>query len=528
MSQKPSNFNFVIRLTVILCFFALLIFPIALMALDGPDSTAMESEATVELKGFSLGSYLDGNFQSSFESWFSGHYPLRSQVVKTYKQTRYDIENSSPVVAVMQLLSGTLGEDTPDDPATDPNSGVPNWPGLPSVPSTPSTPTTPTEPNEPIDPNVPVDPDAPVDPETPVEPTEPVDPYAIYLDPSNIYAEINRRQLAEIPVEPKGYRGSDRVYIGKSGYLYESSYIMEYMGYDEPYTSVTREGVKTTVEKLEYIQQELKKRGIEMLFVLTSSKAAAYSAYIPEYFKNMYIVKEGYVRPVDMLREELANSTVNYLDSAVYWQQIGLLNTFPKTGIHWNAPASFETTAQLVRMYQQLSGRTTVTLSAKGVIYHDDAPSSFNNEKDVFNILYGALVPSNAIVDEDYYSPDVVVTNAGAKKLNVLLQGGSFAGSINHYLENYGVADVDYIYYNGQHGHGSITASNPWEKGPEAWAYWLKGRDLVIFESTEQQVRGYHYDGSKPWSKIYNDSNYGHNAVYDSMYEYLKAHEGEY
>ncbi len=520
MNPKPSNAGFVIRLTLILCFFAVLIFPVALMALDGPDATAMESEAEVELKEFSLSAYLDGSFQSSFESWFSGHYPLRSQVVKTYRQVRYDVENSSPVVAVMNLLSGRLGEETPDGPTTDPD-GTPTWPGLPSTPTTPSTPTKPEDP----DATDPSDPDAPVEP---IEPEEPVDPYAIYLDPSNIYAEINRRQLAEIPVEPMGYRGSDRVYIGKSGYLYESSYINEYMGYTEPYISVTREGVKTTVEKLEYIQQELKKRGIEMLFVLTSSKAAAYSAYIPEYYKNMYIPKEGYVRPVEMLREELAESSVNYLDSAVYWQQIGLLNTFPKTGIHWNAIGSFESTAELIRMYQRLSGEMTVTLSSKGVIYHEDAPSSFNNEKDVFKILYGALIPSNAIVDEDYYSPDIQVSSAGSKKLNVLLQGGSFAGSINHYLVNYGVANVDYIYYNGQHGHGSISASSPWEKGPEAWAYWLKGRDLVIFESTEQQVRGYHYDGSQQWSNIYTSDFYGHNAVYDSMYEYLKAHEGEY
>jgi hypothetical protein len=182
----------------------------------------------------------------------------------------------------------------------------------------------------------------------------------------------------------------------------------------------------------------------------------------------------------------------------------------------------------MIRMYQELTGETTVTLHAKGVLYHTDAPSSFNNEKDVYNILYGAIIPDNAIEDVYYYSPDVVVTNSGAKKLNVLLQGGSFAGSINHYLENYGVADVDYIYYNGQHNHGTIAASSPWEKGPEAWGYWLRGRDLVILESTEQQVRGSHYDGSKPWSQIYNDNAYGHNAVYDSLYEYLKMHEGEY
>ncbi len=510
INKRSTNVSYVIRLTVILAFFAVLIYPVALMVLDGPDMTEMESEATTELKELSWDTYLDGTFQSNFEAWFSAHYPLRSNVVTTYRQMRYDVENAKPVIGMMKLLSGDFAEEEPSVPTIKPpiSSDTDNNPSA-------------------GDRKEPTDVDDPGTSDVPADPVED-DPWAIYLDPSNIYADINYAQLLEVPKEPTGYKGNNSVYIGKSGYLFESSYIEEYMGYSAPYNTVTREGVEETVEKLTYIQQELKKRGIELLYVLTSSKASAYADYIPEYYKNMKVAPEDYVRPVDMLREALAQSSVNYLDSAAYWQEIGLLNTFPKTGIHWNAPASFESTAKLIRMYQELSGETTVTLTAKGVIYHDDAPSSFNNEKDVYKILYGAIAPSNAIVDQAYYSPDVAVSNASAKKLNVLLQGGSFAGSINYYLEHYGVADVDYIYYNGLNTHGSISASSPWENGPEAWGYWLEGRDLVILESTEQQVRGVHYDGSKTWAQIAGDGNYGHNAVYDSLYEYLKNHEGEY
>jgi hypothetical protein len=30
------------------------------------------------------------------------------------------------------------------------------------------------------------------------------------------------------------------------------------------------------------------------------------------------------------------------------------------------------------------------------------------------------------------------------------------------------------------------------------------------------------------WQEAANNGHLGHNAVYDSLYEYLKAHEGEY
>ena len=235
----------------------------------------------------------------------------------------------------------------------------------------------------------------------------------------------------------------------------------------------------------------------------------------------------GYVRPIDRLRPMLANSSVNYLDSAKYYEEIGLLVTFPKTGIHWNALASFETTAKLVQMYQQLSGRTTVSLKATGVLSYATPPSSFNNEQDIFNILYGrvdAAYRESAIKDDAYYSPAITLENQGAEKIDVLVHGGSFAHSIVHYLNAGGVANITQSWYN------DLTSSghDPRTEGPEAWKYILEGKELIIFGATEQQIRGGHKTDDMTWLQAANDGNLGHNAIYDSLYEYLKAHEGEY
>ena len=51
---------------------------------------------------------------------------------------------------------------------------------------------------------------------------------------------------------------------------------------------------------------------------------------------------------------------------------------------------------------------------------------------------------------------------------------------------------------------------------------------MIIFEATEQQIRGGHKTAGMTWLQAANDGNLGHNAIYDSLYEYLKAHEGEY
>jgi hypothetical protein len=271
----------------------------------------------------------------------------------------------------------------------------------------------------------------------------------------------------------------------------------------------------------------LKKRGIEMLYVITSSKASAYADYIPDHYKNSITTKPGYVRPIDRLRPMLAASSVNYLDSSEYYKEIGLRVTFPKTGIHWNALASFESTAKLIHMYQELSGKKTVTLKATGVQSYNAPPSHFNNEQDIFNILYGRVDASyreSAIKDDAYYAPKIESENQNAKKINVLLHGGSFAHSISHYLRTYGVANVTQSWYNDL----SSTGHNLWTEGPEAWGSILQGKDLIIFEATEQQIRGGHKTASMSWVDAANNGHLGHNATYDSLYEYLKAHEGEY
>jgi hypothetical protein len=304
--------------------------------------------------------------------------------------------------------------------------------------------------------------------------------------------------------------------------------MQEYLGVSGTvYTRVTDEGLQEMVDRFEYIQTELKKRGIEMLYVITSSKASAYADYIPDHYKNSITTKPGYVRPIDRLRPMLAASSVNYLDSSEYYKEIGLRVTFPKTGIHWNALASFESTAKLIRMYQELSGKKTVTLKATGVQSYNAPPSNFNNEQDIFNILYNRVDASyreSAIKDDAYYAPEIAVENQNAQKIDVLVHGGSFAHSIVHYLRNYGVANVTQSWYNDL----TSTGYDPRTQGPEVWKQILEGKELIIFEATEQQIRGGHKTANMTWEQAANDGNLGHNAIYDSLYEYLKAHEGEY
>ncbi len=491
MEKKISIVTYVIQLSVIMLFFCILCFPLALMALDGPDDYDPEifQETEASLLPLTPQTYLDGSFHTAFETWFSKHYPWRATIVSTYKEMTYSIENSKPAISIMTML-GSFGSAYVPEPST------PVYPDLPSKPSEPGV--TPPEGEE----------------------DEVVDPMAIFTDPSNIYAEINKKRMAEVPVEPVGFKGSTAVYIGKTGYLYEAGYINDYYGYGGTGTNVTQESVNITAERLAYIQKELLDRyGIVMLFNISPSKAAEYTEFIPDHYKNRYVPAENYTRPVDKLRVALEEYDVTYLDGSAYYKQIGLLATFTKTGIHWNHVASFESTAQLLRMYSEISGRTIRQPEAVGVIESPTPLPGGSSDVDIYNILYGAMgdVPGK-IMDEAYYYPEVEVKNQEAKKLNVLVQGCSFASDIVYHLTANDLANVKHINYNS----GWNANANPWKQGIYAWEIILEGLDLIIFEFTEPQVGGAHATGDD-WETIANTI--GHNAVYDSLYMFLKDTE---
>jgi hypothetical protein len=214
---------------------------------------------------------------------------------------------------------------------------------------------------------------------------------------------------------------------------------------------------------------------------------------------------------------------VAYLDGSSYYKQIGLLNTFTKTGTHWNHIASFESAAQLVRMYSEISNRTVRQPKAVDVISSPTPLPGGCSDTDIYDILYGAMgdVPGK-VMDEAYYYPQIEIENKDAEKINALIQGCSFSYDIVYHFISNDVANVQHISYNGGGGANWDENANPWIQGPSAWENILDGLDLIIFEFTEPQVGGAHAD-SDDWMTI--SQTIGHNAVYDSLYEYLKATE---
>ena len=462
-------------------FTALLLTPLCLLLTTGQDKVEMEQEKQYERPSFSVGDFLSGDFQNNFELWFSTKYPHRSDFVKAYRQLRFDVSDIGFDISTAFLPKQN---DTPAE----------------------------TEPAE----------TGAAETDT-LEETTPPEPEFTYSDFNPLYTEINRRLYERTPVEPTGYKGTDQVIIGKSGYCYENGYINEEYGYTQKYADCPDSWLEDRAEKLEYIQKRLNDMDIAFTLIFTPSKASAYEKYIPDWYKAQNTSPDGYVRPVERLRPLLDEKGINYIYCQDLFGEVGLDETFPVTGIHWNKLAAVEATNALIRSYEEQKDTVAKELNITNIIEQHE-PSGFGNpENDIFSGVYSGVSTKNAIVDEYYYVPEVEVVNPDAARINMLMQGGSFCWDFKYYFQSEKiVARFKQFYYNTWQGNDK---DDPFKSGNDRWEDLLHKIDYVVLECNEQMVSQMGCNAPRWAAADREPADTNSSDIYESLYTYLKSIE---
>lgn len=429
--QPPRDrFTRWVSRAVIGVFLLLLLTPAALLLVNGEDQTVMEGELRHTAPDFSLSGFLTASYQADFEDWFSTRYPMRGQIVSAYRQLQFRTDN-------MRFQVGKL---------------------LNREPSA----------------------------ETPAE-TVPEETLAEgYSDFNVLYSSMNERLYHREAVELSSYRGTEQVVIGKSGYCYENGYINEYYGYSPKYRECSDEFLAERAQILSEIQQMLAQRGIAFTLIISPSKASEYARFIPDWYKAQNTPVEGYVRPVTRLLPMLAEREVNVIDCAAYFDEIGLDETFPLTGIHWNKPAAYEATRALIEAYEEQSGLTRRNIQAYSLAASRRTPGFGNSETDIFGVAYSGLPEDAAIRDDYYYWPDLALENEYSGNVDILIQGGSFCWDFKYYMETYGLCGNFRQFYYNEWQEDDWT--DPRLMGEDAWEAILDSVDYVVMECNEQYV----------------------------------------
>ncbi|MCL1857645.1 MAG: hypothetical protein FWF92_00210 [Oscillospiraceae bacterium] len=450
--QSKTDLKIIKSAVMITLFVYIIAIPLILLFIIGEAPHDLDGEKDYELPGFSISTFFIGKFQKDFENWFSTKYPLRPEIVEIYGVL--DAKKDSVNINFLKVPPDNIIEPPEEEPEEEPEE-------------------------------------------------------IIIIEPR--FPEYNLPQ--EILYDPDGYRGTEHVIIGKNGCLYENGYINEYYGYAQKYINVTDIELKSRVKILKEIQNELALRDIAFCVAISPSKASAMPDYIPDwYIAQNKTISEDYIRPYLRFVDFLKEAEVYFVDSSALYKSLGLTNTFPKTGIHWNKFASFETCVAIIAEYERQTGEEIKHLAADEIRFSQNPPGFGNPEMDIFGIVYSGKKKEkqNAIVDEKYYWHDAYTSNTGKPAIkHMLIQGGSFTGDFYHYFGSFGIASEmsGYYYNNG----GDIDIN---------WKHEIDKTKFVLLEVNEQFI--YNIGGNAPsWGQ--NDIvilDLGPNII-DSLWEYL-------
>ena len=120
------------------------------------------------------------------------------------------------------------------------------------------------------------------------------------------------------------------ILIGKNGCLYERNYVEEYLGIKFK----GRDGIRKEMQRAKYLQDTLKKKGIDFIIVFAPGKAS----FFPDDFPSPYNRMKKNISNYECYTQTCRSLGVNFLDLNSYFVSLKPTAKYPlmsPPGIHW-------------------------------------------------------------------------------------------------------------------------------------------------------------------------------------------------
>lgn len=283
---------------------------------------------------------------------------------------------------------------------------------------------------------------------------------------------------------------------GKNHFLFGAGYTKGFIGKD----FVGEDAVIDKVNKLYYVQSELKKRNIDLLFLITPGKSAFYSEFLPDKYDISKKTRSNY----DAYTEQFEKQKINYIDFRKFLLKLkptAKHALFTRCGIHWSIYGSTLAADTLIKYmenmrhidmpdYYYAGGRETTQPERTDA----DIGQAMNLVRDI---------PSFPM----YYPNLIIKKDTQKTKPNVLLVGDSFVWSwigTDSYIPNLVSDKSAYWYYNKEVGWPQINGMDKYPVSKLNLKEQTLNRDFIVL--------------------VYNESslvNCGYNFI-EQMYDLLK------
>jgi hypothetical protein len=198
------------------------------------------------------------------------------------------------------------------------------------------------------------------------------------------------------------------VEVGKNNYLYETSYINAYYGYD----FIGEPAISNKAMKLKSVSDSLSAHGCKVIVVFAAGKASFY----PEYISG-YHVPSGNPTNHETYIKYLNQNHIDFIDFNSWFISNKLTSPYvlyPKTGIHWSYYGMTLMADSLIRYIENKLGRDLPDMVIDSIEVKDNYEDTDADIEEAQNLFFAIHKPKMAyprfhFVAENKYRPRVMV-----------------------------------------------------------------------------------------------------------------------
>lgn len=211
---------------------------------------------------------------------------------------------------------------------------------------------------------------------------------------------------------------TNKVRIGKNGYLFELDYINEFYGWNY----IGDKEIKKEVDRIKELQQNLKNNNVLLIPVLNTGKGSFYSEYMPERFKKN-ITQTNYSEFIKHFNEE----NIFYIDLRKKFLDLKKTSKyplFPKTGIHWTKLGATLGISEIIRQIEHEKG---IDIRDFEYFVSKCSDNLMNVDKDI-ELAMNLMYPLNR--DKMAYPTYKFDTSKSFDNVDILMVGDSYCFNI--------------------------------------------------------------------------------------------------
>lgn len=209
------------------------------------------------------------------------------------------------------------------------------------------------------------------------------DKYNTYLEENIGFRPLLVRVNNQITFSFFNMTNANYVVIGKENYLYEENYINAYLGRD----FLGRDKWEEKIRKIVLVDEELKRRRIDLVFILAPGKATFFSEYIPDEYNTNNKSESNH----EYLLNAFEREGISHIDLNTWFllmKDTATYPLYPQCGIHWSAYGVALAMDSIKRFIEGLKGRRMIEFGWNGFDFPDTLRSPDYDIAEGMNLLF--------------------------------------------------------------------------------------------------------------------------------------------